>query len=314
MIGWRSKISAAFVIAALLIAPSFAETFTSSIRVVDMSPQFLAFYEKAALESDPARRFELWKEHYDFVALPPNLPDRDERARALLDAAWPKYAGVKESLQGGISSLSAQTGPLLGKVAELFDIGDAVPPITLLYYVGMFEGNAFFGAQPDGSLVIGVPAESAGESLEISMAHELAHALHHSVSNLAVGPEGSVADLVMSEGIAMHTTRTVFPERSDHLHIGGSEEWLATCDERIPEILRALSTKLESRGPAEVNRLTVGMGLTGMEREGYCAGWHLVGHLLDHGATLAGLVRMSEREAINALSQAIVGLEVHAEH
>ncbi|MCC5870432.1 MAG: hypothetical protein JJU27_18170 [Gammaproteobacteria bacterium] len=309
-----SQLIAAVGLAAALLSPGIAEVAKSSIRVVDMTPQFLAFYEKAVSEPDPARRFELWKEHYGFIALPPGLPDRDERARALLDVAWPDYAALMETLEAGAYSLSPQPGALLEQVAKLLGIGDAVPPIILLYYVGMFEGNAFFAAQPDGSLVVGLPAEMSQEHREVVMAHELAHALHHSMTGLAVGPEGSVADLVISEGIAMHTTRAIFAEQPDHVHVAGSRDWLTGCDEQVVEILQALSSSLDAQGPEAVNRMTVGLGFTGMEREGYCAGWHLVGHLLDNGSTLADLVRMSEREVIAALLQAINDFKPNPRH
>ena len=53
----------------------------------DLSPRFLDFYA-AAQGATPDARFGIWKDRYDFAAVPPT-PQGDAIARKLLDAAWP---------------------------------------------------------------------------------------------------------------------------------------------------------------------------------------------------------------------------------
>lgn len=287
------------------MALATAEQAPVSLQLVDLTPRFLEFHQRAADETDPERRFELWKAHYDFVALPPGLPDRDERARAMLDAAWDGYDKVLYRIRPGIAALSPAPEPVLAQVSALLEVDDQLPAITLLYYVGMLDGNAFFAPAPDGSGLVALPAEMEPERRELSMAHEFAHAVHHSLSGLAMGPEGSVAGLVISEGIAMHATRALFPERADHHHLGGSKEWQQRCNAKISVLLTELAGHLQDTGPESVNRLTMGQGLTGMEREAYCAGWHLVGRLLTQGMTLAELARLEDQEVTDLLAETI---------
>lgn len=276
-----------------------------TIQVVDFTPRFVAFFDKALSEDDADRRFELWKRYYDFVALPPGLPDRDERARVMLDEAWPNYHRIIDDIRSGAGALSPQPGAVLERVANLFDMEEGIPSITLFYYVGMFEGNAFFAAQPDGALVVGLPAEMTAEVREVAMAHELAHALHHALSGLAAGADGSVADLVFSEGIAQIATSRLFPHLPDHVHLSASEDWAQICNENAHDMMVELAKILNDRGPDSVNRMTLGPGPTGFVREGYCTGWHLVKHLLDSGRTIGELVRLAEPEVVRLLAEAI---------
>jgi hypothetical protein len=302
----RSMMTSIFVL--FLASPGQADTSQASIHIVDFTPRFVAFYELAVEEDDPDRRFELWKAHYDFVALPPGLPDRDERARKMLDAAWPKYPDVMERIRPGVSALSPAPAPMLEQVAELLEAEDSLPPIALLYYVGMLEDNAFFAPQPDGTLVVALPAEMDEARRETIMAHEFVHAVHHALSDLTMGPDGSVANLVFSEGIAMQATRAMLPDKPDHKHLGGERAWQDKCHERISDVLADMPELLDHAGPEHVNRFTMGEGTSGLEREGYCAGWYLVGHLLDEGSTLAELARVPEREVAELLRQAIANL------
>ena len=300
----RNRVSSMTLVSVMLFA-SFAQVQASqpSIHIMDFTPRFLSFYEKAIEEDDADRRFELWKKHYDFVALPPGLPDRDERARKMLDEAWPKYPGVLDRIRPGVSALSPAPEPMLEQVGELLDAGDKLPSIMLLYYVGMLEDNAFFAPQPDGTLLVALPAEMDEERRETIMAHEFAHAVHHALSDLTHGLEDSVAERIFSEGIAMRATQALFPEKSDHKHLGGEPEWQEACHQNLDKILAGLPEHLESAGPEHVNRFTLGEGITGLKREAYCAGWYLVGRMLDEGSTLADLVRIPEAEVADRVRQ-----------
>lgn len=272
------------------------------LRIVDLTPRFLEFHARAKDVEDADERFALWQEHYNFVALPPGLPDRDERAREMLDAAWPRYGDVIDRIEAGVAGLSPGPGTVVGRVAELLDLDDERPAVSILYFVGMFDDNAFFAAQPDGTLFVALPAEMTPERRELAMAHEFMHAFHHALSAGVPDADGTVGALVLSEGIAMHGTRALFPEVPDARHLGGAEGWAEACHGRSEQILAQLPEYFDAEGPDARNRFTLGEGVTGLEREAYCAGWHLVGQLLEDGWTLAELARLTAPEVTAVLT------------
>lgn len=262
---------------------------TGSFRVVDLTSRFLAFYEAAKTLRNGNERFAVWKDKYDFVALPPGLPDRDERARRMLADAWPRYADAIERIRSGPQELEPQG--ILEDVAALLEIRGEIPSISLLFYVGMFEGNAFFAPQPNDSLLVALPVEVPNLELEVSLAHELFHAVHHSLRDQGARREVSVASLVIDEGLAMWASRELFPGRPMSTYTRGRGEWSKLCRSRLDEILQGLKRDLRRNDQRFLNNLTVGHGVTGLKREAYCAGWHSVGALLADGYTFAEMAR-----------------------
>ncbi|MGK7295019.1 MAG: hypothetical protein ACNS61_04205 [Candidatus Wenzhouxiangella sp. M2_3B_020] len=290
---------------AILFAGTMPDTEAAEgLAVIDRTPEFLEFYEAALGADGPDERFAIWKKHYDFVALPPGLTDRDARARAMLEAAWPDYPDVIDRIRGGAGSLGLDARKRLDAVMELL-AADADPPaIRLLYYVGMLEGNAFAAPQPDGSVVIALPAESAPQDRSSSLVHELVHAVHQSMSDIGVGPSGSVAGLVLSEGLAMHATGLLLPTLPDADLLNGDPAWMRRCSREAGRILSGLRPHLHRTGAESVNRFTMGDGVTGMSREAYCAGWHITAELLKDGASLADLARTPEDRVVDLVDRA----------
>ncbi|NGX16574.1 hypothetical protein [Wenzhouxiangella sp. XN24] len=276
----------------------------AGIRVIDLTPRFMSFYSQAIDVDDLDARFQLWKEHYDFVALPPGLPDRDERAREMLDRVWPRYAEAEPHIRAGASILSPLPETVVDSVVELLGAVEELPPMGLLYFVGMFEDNAFFAPNPDGSLFVAVPAEMAPEKRKIAMAHEFVHAVHFVLSGLLAEPKTRVADVVFTEGLAMHATRALFPELPDLKHLSASHDWLQECNARLEEIMAGIVEHLLEENPEAVNRFTVGEGTAGLEREAYCVGWHVVDQLLFGGSSFAELSRIPRSEIPSVVSGA----------
>lgn len=298
---WVSLVTVLIGVAATGVASSDPG---AGIRVIDLTPRFMTFYLQARDVEDLDARFQLWKEHYDFVALPPGLPDRDERAREMLDRIWPRYAEAEPHIRAGASMLSPSPETVLASVVELLDAAGELPPIGLLYFVGMFEDNAFFAPNPDGSLFVAVPAEMAPEKREVAMAHEFVHVVQFVLSAQGAEPNTSVAEVVFGEGLAMHATRALFPELPDLKHLAASHDWLQECNARIDVILAGVLEHLREEHRETVNRFTVGEGTSGLEREAYCAGWHLVGRLLEE-SSLAELARVRKSEVPDVVSRAI---------
>ena len=294
----------ALALAILLAGTTPGTEATEGLPVIDRTPAFLAFYEAARDANGPDERFAIWKERYGFVALPPGLPDRDARARAMLDAAWPGYPEVIDRVRAGTGSLGLDARKQLDAVMELLASDGHPPEIKLLYYVGMLEDNAFAAPQPDGSIVIALPAEANPQDRPSALVHELVHAVHQSLSHVAAGPSGSVAGLVLSEGLAMHATRALLPDLPDAEVLNGDPEWIRRCSGETGRILSGMRPHLHSTGADAINRFTMGGGTTGMPREAYCAGWHLTAELLQDGASLADLARIPEGRVVDLIDHA----------
>ena len=68
-----------------------------TIEILNFVPKFLDFYNKA-VDSDAESRFELWKKHYGFAAVPPG--EKGMRlVKQQLEDSWGKYGQVASSLE-----------------------------------------------------------------------------------------------------------------------------------------------------------------------------------------------------------------------
>lgn len=71
------------------------------LAIRDLRPKFLEFYQTAIKETDSEdRRFGMWKQMYDFAAVPPT-PEGDQMARRVLDDAWPRHAEALPTIRAG---------------------------------------------------------------------------------------------------------------------------------------------------------------------------------------------------------------------
>ena len=294
---------ARFVAAALVVAAPAAAHAQSrvTLQVTDLSPKFLAFYEAAA-QADPDRRFALWKEHYDFAALPP-VPQRDSMARAMLDDAWPRYPQVMERIRAGAAGMLPAPEPTLRAVADLLGATDTMT-VRLLAYVGAREGNAFTSASR-GLITVYVPVEEEPAWRELVMVHEMTHAVHHRLAGYSEGWERSIGRTLFAEGLAARATEALHPGRPAAAYLEHRPGWFAAADSHGDDILRGILPHLRDSDGQTVMRFTMGTGTTGTERESYYAGWRVIGHLLQRGYTFPQLARIPESEAPALVEAAI---------
>jgi hypothetical protein len=275
------------------------------LEIVDRTPRFLTFYDAAVAEgAGPQRRWELWKEHYDYAALPP-VPQRDSLARALLDDAWPRYPGAMERIRAGAAGMRPDPEAALRSVASLLRADSLT--VRLVAYVGALENNAFFYAQ-DGVLSIVVPVDPEPEARENVLFHELAHAVHHRLAGFSEGWERTIARTLFAEGLASRAAQALLPGREDAAYLEHRPGWFAEAAGRREAILRGIAPALHARDSETVMRFTMGTGTTGVEREAYYAGWLVVGDLLERGWTLAELARVHEDEIPALVEQSIARL------
>lgn len=295
---------------ALVVSSTAAELPPIEVKINDLTPKFLKFYEAAQQENaSPDRRWELWKEMYDFAAVPPT-PEGEKIARDLLDKAWPRYGGVQEILRGGAANLKPDPEAAVRSIAELLKPEQPVN-ITVRVYVGAFDENAFTAANSKGVITTSLPLEIGTEPRARLMMHELTHAVHIAMGTFSGGWIRTVGATVVSEGLATRTAHKLSPGEPEAAFVEYTPGWLAAANAKRTEILKSIVPALESDKSEDVMRFTMGTGPNGIEREAYYVGWLVVGHWLDTGMTLAEVARIPEKEmpkrAAEAIKQMLAG-------
>ena len=274
------------------------------IRLVDLTPRFLDFHAAASAAGvDPEKRWSLWQERYGFAAVPPT-PEGQKIARRLLDDAWPKYEASLPVIRAGAAGMRPEPLGMLRAVTAVLKPPSAVE-ITLLTYVGGFDGNAFTAGE-GGKMSVAVPVEMAEAQRATVMPHEMAHAVHVLTAGLSGGWERSIATTLLQEGLAVHVSQAVTPGRDIRDYIEHSPGWWEAANAKRRGILQAIVPVLERKDSDSVFRFTMGEGPNGLEREAYAAGWWVVDHLRQRGMSLAEVARIPEAEMPSVIRRAIV--------
>jgi hypothetical protein len=277
-------------------APARKATLTDgalTVDVVDLGPRFLAFYAAAKDVPDADARFKLWKELYDFAAVPPT-PQGDAIARRLVDGAWPRYAQAVAPATAGADGMQPKPMAILHKVADVLGLKEP-GHIQLITYVGAFEDNAFSyrGELP----VVAIPLESEPQVRKLLLAHEGTHAVHMIVGKLSGGWERSVAATMLQEGVAMHVTREVFPGLPTATYVTHDAAWLTASRAKERPILEDLRGKLDKSDSATVMSVTMAVApVSGLNREAYYGGWRVVEQMRKDGQSLAQIARIPEAD------------------
>lgn len=273
-----------------------------TLHVVDLSPQFLAFYAAARQEPDAEKRFALWRQHYGFAAVPPG-PRGEAMARQLLDAAWPKYESALPVFRAGARAMQPAPLDTARRVAAVLN-ADRPVEIRFVAYAGAFEDNAFAFAI-NGLPIVNVPLEMSPDTRAVTMAHEMTHAFHIALAGLSGGWERSIAATMLQEGLAMHVAREVVPGRSVESYVSHAPDWYEQASARRAAILGGIRPVLEASDGDTVFRFTIGDGSTGLRREAYYAGWAVVEHLRGQGMTLAQIARIPEADMPKVVDRAL---------
>lgn len=279
------------------------------ITVKDLTPKFLTFYRAA--KADPAltadQRFALWKKDYGFAAVPPT-PEGDAIARKLLDSAWPKYPEYIARIEGGAAGLRPDPRETLDRIVALLKPGKSFQ-LTLIAYVGAFEGNAFTMGQ-NGEPIVAIPVEQSEDERGPVMTHEFVHAVQIGMGSMSGGWIRTVGETVLAEGLAMRATQHLYPDLpvSRLVEMPSEPGWLGRADQARDKILRDVRGVLASEKSEDVFRYTMGTAPAGFDREAYYAGWAVVGYWLAHGMSYADIARIPERDAPARVGAAIDAL------
>lgn len=261
-----------------------------TVRISDLTPRFLAFYREAEAEgADPDRRWALWRERYAFAAVPPSAQGM-ALARRQLEDSWDGYPALLDRIRAGAPGVRPAPEPILREVAGLLAL-DRPLDVEVVIFVGTGGGGAFSLSWGEGWRVA-LPVEQDPGDREISASHEFAHAVHARMAGMEGRWTRSVGQLVLGEGLAMHVARVLYPGRPHEDYVGGGRGWLEEARAHERGILEGVLGSIDNATPGAMDRFTLGPGPAGLPREGYYAGWVLVGHLLRQGWTLPGLARV----------------------
>ncbi|MGA7966695.1 MAG: hypothetical protein WCB49_12585 [Gammaproteobacteria bacterium] len=286
-----------------------AKTPEVTLHVVNEVPKFLKFYQAAESKHlDPAQRWALWKKDYGIAAVPPT-PQGQKLARKRLESVWNKYHSALEQYPRNAVRDEASARKILPEVARLLKAGKHPIKVGLVLFVGEYSHNAYTvpgnGGHP---ATIYLPVEISGRWPRITLAHEFTHAVHAEVDglkNLYVEPLG---ETVFKEGLAMHASRHIVPggpprDYTPAMLYGAT--WQKTCLKDQRAILSGMRPYLDKSSVQVIQQFTTGKGTTGLHDEVYCAGWVVVGKLLDMGYTYASLARIPEPKMPDFVAQAI---------
>jgi uncharacterized protein YjaZ len=265
-----------------------------NLNTKDITPKFLSFYDTSIKQNaSEENRWNLWKTMYDFAATPPT-PQGDSIARKLLDQAWSRYPSIINLIKKGASVISAIAKKEFIEIADLLK-PDSTINVTLLVYVGGFEGNAFTTAQ-NGKITTAIAIETRPSTLPLLMTHELTHAVHIGMGSFAGGWQRTIGTIIVTEGLAMRVTQKLFPTHPDKDFTDYSPGWLAQVTKHRIEILKNIQPFLFSDNMNDVMRFTMGKDSLGFERQAYYVGWIVVGYWLNHGMTFADIAHIHEKE------------------
>ncbi|WP_243299475.1 DUF2268 domain-containing putative Zn-dependent protease [Bacillus litorisediminis] len=260
------------------------------IEFVNFIPKFLSFYNKAS-KSDvtKVKRWELWEELYGFAAVPPGDQGK-ETARQLLKEAWNRYPEMIEKLKSW-SPDEEKIKFVLTKVKQALDYNQSID-LVILHFVGGFEGNCFTAPYDEHRKVICIPIEV--EIPEVILAHELTHVVHGIKAKQSSGWERTIGSLILEEGIATQASKLLVPGLQDKDYIEHRAGWFEKCNQKRKDILTGIKPYLFESKSEFLYKFTFEKGTTGIEREGYYAGWELVDYALKKGATLGALAEIEE--------------------
>ncbi len=279
----------------------------SSVRVVDLTPKFLTFYDSARkINADGDQRWALFQQLYNFAAVPPTPMGRT-LAHRLLDSAWSRYPGAMAVIRLGPAALGIAPDSALARVVTLLA---CAPPanVQLTVFVGGFEANAFTYVLQDGTPAIALPVE-AGEPRR-SLVHELTHAVHYVCAGFA--GRQSVARLIVAEGLAMRATERLVPGHPATYYTAAAAGWFESSSARRIAILEGIRPQLADTSAEASDRFTFGAGTTGLPREGYYAGWEIVGFMLDRMGMSFHDIASTRQDALPVLVGRAINLMVRS--
>lgn len=287
-----------------------------SIHIRDITPEFLKFWNSARNQPASIKK-QLWFDLYEN----PNLDvfeiyfSRYGR-RNNIETALQKYDKAVE----GIQSISPKISPIIEditpKCVELFEQSRYEIPFVLM--VGVFNSDAWvteFDGQATTFMALEVDTNMNLPSVEITIAHEIAHSFHAHCSSLKQDTT-TVGEGLILEGLAVLSSMLLVPDAPEvtYLWPGGEQtvtgqdcqEWLNECrshqqyicEQLLQDIERSDEERYASYFFSRLQTQRQGIPL----RAGYVVGYELVKTLYEQ-YSIAELARWSSQRVMSETYQ-----------
>ncbi|MGE5675952.1 MAG: DUF2268 domain-containing putative Zn-dependent protease [Mycobacterium leprae] len=280
-----------------------------AVRVRNIVPDFVKFFAAAAGKS-PAEKRQVWRERYQ-------EPNRD-----LFDVYYRKW-GDPQYLDDALAKFPA----VFGQICSL-DVGRSTdhavagcrrlfrspePELDYVAMVGLFCSNGW------ATVVNGVPTAffalellPAQSHLDVLVAHETAHAVHHQLQAKEWSAK-SVAIGLLEEGLASFSSSLLCPGLTPHDYFWFGfprfPDWVEQCEAEWPAIRAGLLEALDEAKPGTYQAFFTGGAGGGLPaRCGYYAGYRIVADLYQNHS-LAEMARWSEGEATVAVQGTLWRME-----
>ncbi|MGQ5523816.1 hypothetical protein ACUHMQ_11210 [Chitinimonas sp. PSY-7] len=278
------------------------------LKVRDLSPKFVEFYEAASKPLAPAaptanqaatpattesledRRWRLFKQNYDFSAQP-----TPEATRAALDSAWPRYAEALPKIEAGFDGIASEPSRTLDTLSKHFSL-DKSMSMRLVAYVGTFDGRVW-GEQDGDTLNVYLPLEVSADTRAVPSARLMGQAMLAKTAGWGNKPR-SLAELVVGEGVVAHGVAAAAPGKSVEQYLAISADELAKLRTNRKSVLSSILPKLGDGSAATLNTYS-----TEQLAEARFAGWLLVEGMTKQKARYADMIRQKPSDLIK-VSQA----------
>jgi hypothetical protein len=228
--------------------------------IENLCPDFLAFWEQARGKL-PAEQERLWHELYE-------SPHRELLdiyftffgSRANLVPAFQRYDAMIPTIRRMSSAVEELIHTVEPRCGELFEVLEMDAPYVLM--VGVFDSDSWstrWRGRPTSFLAMESESNSRLRDLELTIAHESAHAYHKACrpdyhTGMIVGGE------VFAEGLAVLVSTLLFPDAPEAAYLwpGGEltrhgqscADWVAECDQRLDLLRQSMLQHLEQSDPA----------------------------------------------------------------
>jgi len=277
----------------------------TKIEVVNLVPHFLTFFNHANHDDvNEPERWRLWKEYYNFAALPPGY---DEQARKILNQTWKKYQTNINKIrdwqpdQMKVENIFSEIKTLLGSDNEI--------PLVIVFFVSAFDNNAFVAPYDEYKSMLCLPIES--HLSDIVIAHELTHVVHGEKASLEMSWERPIAEMILQEGLALQVSKYLIPVQKEESYFGmGQEEgWLQLCHDNRTKILHGIIPYLSESNREAVDKFTLGTGTSGHQREAYYVGWEFVATQLKKGISFSQLASIKQKDIPDYVKKNLIELD-----
>ncbi|WP_432352352.1 DUF2268 domain-containing putative Zn-dependent protease [Sporosarcina sp. A2] len=270
------------------------------IVIHNLVPKFLGFYKKATTKDiGSEERWKLWKEHYNFAAVPPGENGK-KIAKKLLNDAWDKYSDYISLIENWKPDESLVREHLT-EVKKILGY-DSAFTFGIIYFVGGFEKNPFIAPLDEETLALCLPIET--EISDIFLTHELTHIVHTKTANLSGDWERTIGTAILQEGLATQVSKQLVPGKQTEDYLAeDNKDWFQEYKSMHKEILEGIIPYLEDSSSQTLTKFMLGEGTTGNERERYFVGWEIVKMLQKQGISFKEIASIQEMEIPNYLRE-----------